>query len=148
MKRKIKRTVIAVLLTLVTCSSVFAIDDTIQNRTVQANRYLAVAPPKDILKESAEKVALTLHPDQQAGFKDLLIKHLNLEKLIVAVTEALVKNFSADELSALADFYGSAVGKSAMKKFGAYMADIMPVLQSELENAATKAAEEMNPQRK
>jgi hypothetical protein len=30
----------------------------------------------------------------------------------------------------LADFYGSPVGKSAMQKFGAYMADIMPVMQS------------------
>ena len=39
---------------------------------------------------------------------------------------------SADELNALADFYGSSVGASAMKKFGAYMADVAPALQLEL----------------
>jgi hypothetical protein len=38
----------------------------------------------------------------------------------------------------LADFYGSPVGKSAMQKFGAYMADIMPVVQAEIMKAATK----------
>jgi hypothetical protein len=38
----------------------------------------------------------------------------------------------------LADFYGSPVGKSAMKKFGAYMADIMPVVQAEIMKAAAK----------
>jgi hypothetical protein len=39
---------------------------------------------------------------------------------------------------ALADFYGSPVGKSAMQKFGAYMADIMPVVQAEIVKAAAK----------
>ena len=46
--------------------------------------------------------------------------------------------FTTDELKALADFYGSPVGKSAMKKFGAYMADIMPVVQAEIMKAAAK----------
>ena len=36
---------------------------------------------------------------------------------------------------ALADFYGSKAGKSAMEKFGLYMAEIMPPLQKELERA-------------
>jgi hypothetical protein len=41
-------------------------------------------------------------------------------------------------LKALADFYGSPVGKSAMQKFGAYMTDIMPVVQAEIMKAAAK----------
>jgi hypothetical protein len=46
---------------------------------------------------------------------------------------AMVKTFTADELNALADFYGSKHGASAMLKFGAYMALIMPVIQAELQ---------------
>jgi hypothetical protein len=41
-------------------------------------------------------------------------------------------------LKALADFYGSPVGKSAMQKFGAYMADIMPTMEAEIMKAQAK----------
>ena len=54
------------------------------------------------------------------------------------MTDAMVKNFTTEELKALADFYGSPVGKSAMQKFGAYMADIMPVMQAEIMKASAK----------
>jgi hypothetical protein len=50
----------------------------------------------------------------------------------------MVKHFSAEELKALADFYGSPVGKSAMSKFGAYMADVMPAIQAEMIKAQAK----------
>ena len=35
-------------------------------------------------------------------------------------------------LVALAAFYGSPEGRSITKKFGAYMADVMPAIQEEL----------------
>jgi hypothetical protein len=38
----------------------------------------------------------------------------------------------------LADFYGSPVGKSAMQKFGAYMADVVPAIQAEMQKAQAK----------
>jgi hypothetical protein len=43
-----------------------------------------------------------------------------------------------DVEAALAAFYGSPLGKSAMQKLGAYMADIMPVVQVEIMKAAAK----------
>jgi hypothetical protein len=51
----------------------------------------------------------------------------------------MVKIFTAQELNALADFYGSPVGKSAMGKFGIYMAEVMPALQQELIQAMGQA---------
>jgi hypothetical protein len=48
---------------------------------------------------------------------------------------SMAKHFTVDELNALADFYGSREGRSAMKKFGAYMADIMPVIEQEMTKA-------------
>lgn len=47
--------------------------------------------------------------------------------------------FTTEELKALADFYGSPVGKSAMQKFGAYMADLMPTMEAEITKAQAKA---------
>jgi hypothetical protein len=43
----------------------------------------------------------------------------------------------------LADFYGSPVGKSAMQKFGAYMADIMPTMEAEIMKAQAKLNQSM-----
>jgi hypothetical protein len=44
----------------------------------------------------------------------------------------MAKHFTVAENKALAYFYGSQVGRSAMNKFGAYMADIISVLQQEM----------------
>jgi hypothetical protein len=62
---------------------------------------------------------------------------VDIAALSKAMTDSMVKNFTIEE-KALADFYGSPVGKSAMQKFGAYMADIMPVVQAEIMKAAAK----------
>jgi uncharacterized protein len=47
----------------------------------------------------------------------------------------MANHFTVGELNALTDFYGSPEGKSAMKKFGAYMSEIMPVIQQEMSHA-------------
>jgi hypothetical protein len=63
---------------------------------------------------------------------------LDVPALTKAMTDAMVKNFTTEELKALADFYGSPVGKSAMQKFGAYMTDLMPTMQAEIMKAQAK----------
>jgi hypothetical protein len=83
-------------------------------------------------------MAETMPADQREQFKKLMTTQVDIAALSKAMIDAMVKNFTTDELKALADFYGSPVGKSAMKKFGAYMADIMPVVQAEIMKAATK----------
>ena len=47
----------------------------------------------------------------------------------------MLKTFTAEELNALADFYGSKNGYSAMRKFGSYMALVTPALQQEVQRA-------------
>jgi hypothetical protein len=69
----------------------------------------------------------------------MMTKELDIVALTKAMTDAMVKHFTTDELKALADFYGSPVGKSAMQKFGAYMAEVMPAIQSEVLKAQSKA---------
>ena len=106
--------------------------DTAETRRREAERYLQVSLPKALFEDMADKMAANLPPDQREQFKRVMRTQLDIAALTKAMTDAMVKNFTTDELKALADFYGSPVGKSAMQKFGAYMADIMPVVQAEI----------------
>jgi len=133
---------ILLLVSLALAASGFAIEDTPENRAREADRYLVATPPKETFADMAEQVSRNIPPDQRDMFKAVLTKHLDLDALTKAMKGGMVKNFSADELRALADFYGSPLGKSAMKKFGVYMAELMPAIQTEMGKAMSKAAEE------
>jgi len=135
MKQKL---VVLLVLTLSACSPVFSAPDTPETRRKEAERYLQVSPPKALFEDIADKMAANLPPDQREQFKRVMTTQLDIAALTKAMTDAMVKNFTTDELKALADFYGSPVGKSAMQKFGTYMADIMPVMQAEIIKASAK----------
>jgi hypothetical protein len=135
MKEKL---VLFLVLTLSACSTVFSAADTPETRLKEAERYLQVSPPKALFEDMADKIDATVPADQREQFKKVMTTQVDFAALSKAMTDAMVKNFTTEELKALADFYGSPVGKSAMQKFGAYMADIMPVLQAEIMKAAAK----------
>jgi hypothetical protein len=118
---------------------VFALDDTPENRAKEADRYLEAAAPKEMLDEMITKMAVAVPDAEKAKFKELLTKHFNYESFTKSMKDAMVRHFTAPELSALADFYSSDVGKSAMKKMGAYTAEIMPLVQTEILKAQQKA---------
>ena len=124
----------------------FALDDTPQNREQQAYRYLAAAPPQSMMSDMAAKMAETLPEEQRDQFKALMTKHLDLGRVTAAIKAAMIKTFSADELQALADFYGSDVGKSAMAKMGTYMSEVMPATMNEVQSALVKAQGEAHPE--
>ncbi|MBN1958361.1 MAG: DUF2059 domain-containing protein [Desulfuromonadales bacterium] len=121
-----------------------AMENSLSNREIQAERYLEATPPKMLFTDMADKVAYNLPPEDRQTFKDLLTKHLDVNALTYAIKTAMVNNFTADELSALADFYGSDVGKSAMSKFGNYMAEVMPSIEAEMTKAYAKVSREMD----
>jgi len=128
------------LLILAFCASlpVLGATDTPETRRREAERYLQVNPPKALLDDMVDKMAANLPPDQRDQFKRVMTTQFDLAALTKASMDAMVKNFTTDELKALADFYGSPIGKSAMQKVGAYMADIMPAVQAEIMKAAAK----------
>lgn len=139
--KKLTVAVVAILL----CGVVaWALDDTPENRDAQADRYLKIMPVKELIADTAPLYAKTLPESQRQGYCDLLTKHFDSAAVEQAMKKALVKTFTAEELKALSDFYGSPIGKSAMKKMGAYSADIMPVIQEEILKAKVKAEEQMS----
>jgi hypothetical protein len=113
--------------------------DTPENRRREAERYLQATPPKAMFADLAEKAAMNLPPADREKFKQMMTSSLDIDALTKAMTDAMVKHFTADELKALADFYGSPVGKSAMSKVGTYMAEVMPTIQAEMVKAQAKA---------
>jgi len=136
MQKQIFALTVVSLFTLATF--VLSATDTPETRRREAERYVQVIPPKALFEDMADKMAANLPPDQREKFKHTMTADLDIAALTKAMTDAMVKHFTTDELKALADFYGSPVGKSAMQKFGAYMADVMPAMQAEMLKAQAK----------
>ena len=134
-----KQTFALTIVTLFTLATlVLSATDTPETRRREAERYLKAIPPKALFEDMADKMAANLPPDQRDKFKEMMIGDLDVAAISKAMTDAMVKHFTTEELKALADFYGSPVGKSAMQKFGAYMADVMPAIQAEMLKAQAK----------
>jgi hypothetical protein len=129
---------LAVLTLFTSPSFVLGAADTPETRRHEAERYLQATPAKALFEDMADKIAVNLPPEQRQRFKRVMTEDLDIPALTKAMTDAMVKNFTTEELKALADFYGSPVGKSAMQKFGAYMADLMPIMQAEMMKAQAK----------
>jgi hypothetical protein len=128
---------LALLFTLLTLPAI-ALEDTPANRQREADRYLLASPPREMMASITEEMAKTMPSDQRAPFQSLLAL-VDIDAVTQVMRQAMIKNFSADELKALADFYGSPAGKSAMKNFSKYMVDVMPGLEVEVMKAMTKA---------
>jgi hypothetical protein len=112
-----------------------ALEDSNENRLQQAERYMATTPTEEMMEDLAKNMSMNLPPEQRQDFRAILLEHLNINTLSNAMITSMVKAFTADELAALADFYGSPIAKSAMKKMGGYMADIIPTVQAEIMRA-------------
>lgn len=134
---------IAVPLILLTGAPALALDDTPANRAAEADYYLSVVPPQSRMSDMATKLAATLPEDKRATFVTLMTKNLDINAVEQLMRDSMIKNFTPDELKALADFYGSPVGKSAMAKMGSYMADSMPRLVVELQKAQVLTEQQM-----
>jgi len=112
-----------------------AVPDTPSNRLAAAKRYLKAVPPEELVAGTIEQVASQLPPDRQAPFKAALRKVIKAERIEEITLQAVTKHFTVKEINALAAFYSSPEGRSISRKFGAYMADVMPAIQLELEEA-------------
>ncbi len=138
MKQQILKSALLITICLQS-ASVVAATDTPETRRREAERYLQATPPKAMFEDMADKMAANLPAAEREKFKQTLISQLDIPALTKAMTDAMVKHFTTEELKALADFYGSPVGKSAMQKFGAYMAEVMPTMEAEIMKAQAKA---------
>ena len=112
-----------------------SLPDNPENRIAAAKRSLEAMPAKELLQGMASRFAPNLPEKDRKAFMEVM-NSADLEKAVSRITmEGLVKNFTVGELTAMTVFYGSPEGQSAAKKFGPYMAGIMPQIQQEVKKA-------------
>jgi hypothetical protein len=109
-----------------------------RNRRRAAERYLQVVTPEDLMRDTAEKVATNLPETKRKRFLDAMTKRLDFETINGVMIRSMVNRFTVREIDALPNFYGSPEGKSVMKKFGLFMADVAPTIQAETTKALAK----------
>ncbi|MGA1492775.1 MAG: DUF2059 domain-containing protein [bacterium] len=116
---------------LFSVQNIFA-EDSKEARTQAAERYLAVVPISQLLDDTFREMSKSLPEAIREGFVAQMRIVVRADVLEAATRASLVRHFTVDELNAMAEFYSSPHGASAMRKFGAYMADVMPAVQEEM----------------
>ena len=111
--------------------SALALDDSKENREFQAKRYMASQPSEEMLEDMSKNMAMNLPPEQRKDFRNMILNYVDIAAIDEVALGALVKYFTADELASLADYYSTPLAKSATKKMGSYMAELMPSIQAE-----------------
>ena len=126
------RLIAATAVLLLLSPAVFAQDaDTPEARRAAALRYMNVSPLAKQMEDGIAELASLLPPRERQQFIEEARRMLPMEKLERAVIDTMVKTFTTNELNALADFYSSPVGRSALDKFGIYTAEVMQAMQRE-----------------
>src|SRR4030095_13325397 len=115
---------LTILILFISCGFAFSAPDTPETRRHEAERYLPATPPNALFEDMVDKMAASLRPDQRTHSRKLISPQLDIAALTKAMLDAMVKNFTTEELKALADFYGSpprgpATRKMAPSKVGA-----------------------------
>ena len=118
--------------------------DTPANRAAAAQRYLKAVPPMELVADTVDRVASQVPEDRREEFNQALAKVVKSERIEKLTRDALVKHFTVREINALTAFYGSPEGRSITKKFGAYLADVMPAMQEELSSAIEEIHKEVH----
>ena len=133
-----------VLLLLVACGAFSGlaqvVPDTPANRLAAAKRYLKAVPPASMVADSVNRVVDQVPAERREVFKQALSKVISSDHIEKITLDAVIKHFTVKEINALTAFYASPEGRSITKKFGAYIADVMPAIQDEL----AMAVEEIN----
>lgn len=123
------------------------IPDSHGTRLAAAQHYLEIVSMKDMVRDMISESAKNLPENVQLSLAQLMTKVIRVDVMERTALASMAQHFTVKEINALADFYGSPEGRSAMKKFGAYMADVMPVIQQEMLRAQKQLEIQSNQQR-
>lgn len=141
------RTLLIALLLLVSANAFAAEVDTPASRRAAAERYSKVSDFEKQFVAGLEAGLQNLPADQKGEVMLLMKKHLQLEVIETLMVEAMVKTFTTQELDALATFYASGPGKSAMDKMQPFMTSMLPQIQAEMARTLARILEDLRNKR-
>ena len=107
-------------------------EDDQNTRLSAAKRYAKVYSLSKVLHDSIDEIANPLPEEIRPKFVYFMERNIDVDKLEIITLNIMVKHFTTEELNALADFYGSLVGKSILVKFMPFMADVQIPLMQEI----------------
>lgn len=107
-------------------SIAMAVDDSIANRTVAAERYAVATNFHKMFDDTASAISTTMTADQAEKFrKEISGIRKNFKRDAI---DLMIRYFTADELHALADFYETPIGKSILNKFPEFMSGTQVII--------------------
>jgi hypothetical protein len=112
----------------------FAIEDTPANRRTEAQRYVQTVDIKSFWEQWAVGIVGNVPQDRRQEALERLLK-VDLGRIRSLMVEACVKVYTADELSGMAKFYSSPVGRAVLAKTPEYDKALLPGIQQEVQRA-------------
>ncbi len=119
-----------------------AAENSDQNRQSLAERCVKAAPTEVVARIACSRVALVrgdIPEAQRQEFVKAMLSELDLKLMAAKRVEVMAKHFTADELSALAEFYESPSGHSAWQKLDGYVEDMQGAMKSKMLEAESGA---------
>jgi hypothetical protein len=101
--------------------------DNEENRNAAAERYLQTFELTEMYERLAAGMVGKL-PSQAKQILEAVLAGTDQTILDNAMKESLVRVYTADELNALAAFYGTGIGKEISQKQDKFFAQMMPIL--------------------
>lgn len=136
------------LLTLLACACLAApalAQDDLSAKRAAAVRYSKAVPTAQMMEDVLAELGKQLPPADAEAFIGTMRKLISVDRIESIAIEAMTRTFTLEEINALADFYSSTHGASAMKKFGSYLQVTMPALMQEIQRAAAAAGLRLKP---
>lgn len=115
-----------------------AVADDAQTRTELATKMHTLWPVATRVEEAIETVAENVPPDEREAFKARMRRAIDQKTLEEESIAAMAKVFTASELQAMVNFYGSAEGRAVSAKTEDYMKILQPVMVKMLDSALLK----------
>lgn len=125
------------LTVLVACGKA-PIQDTPKAREELTEQYFQLVPMKQMMNDVAVQVAASMPEDKRDDFVAFLTKEVRLDVVEKSAKESFAKHMTTGEIEAYIEFMKKPEGQSAMNKMKFYLADVMPVIQTEVMTAVAK----------
>lgn len=110
-------------------------EPTTPEKIAAAKRYLGTVNVKSLFEGTFQAIKERLPEEEAKDIVDNMAKEIKYDEVERIIRETIVNYFTTEELNALADFYGSDIGRSVTKKFPDYFSEVNTAVQLEAQRA-------------
>lgn len=116
------------------------VPDTEGNRLKAARRYIEAVPLTAMYEDMISRLAKEIPEKNRQSFVELMKKEINVLALESMAMVIIANHYNVQEITAMADFYGSELGRSITQKSGACMAQLILAIEQQTNLALQRLA--------